>query len=135
MVATALVALQAIVQPTRAVVRSASPAIFGSPGRDGSMASRDYRSLPATMPGDVPLDGPRRAGPSSVFGIACDRCPPAPSRRPGRPGGLAGAARRPVRAGGAGSVSSAGQSRLAAFAHGAGGRYLRTLGLSKSLRL
>src|SRR2546427_10912257 len=113
MVATALVALQAIVQPTRAVVRSASPAIFGSRGRGGSMASRDYRLLPATMPGDVPLGGPRRSGPSPFFGLELDRCPPAPGRRSRRPGALAGAARRPARVGAAGGVSSAGQSRIA----------------------
>src|SRR5437763_12513333 len=76
-VAIALVARHAIVQPTRAVVRSASPAISRR-GSTDAMASRDYRSLPATMPGDVPLGGPRRAGPSPLFGILFDRWPPAP---------------------------------------------------------
>src|SRR5260370_41536549 len=75
-VATALAARHAIVQPTSPVVRSASPAVVASLGVS-AMDSRDYRWVPATMPGDVPVGGPRRSGPPSVFGFEADRWPPA----------------------------------------------------------
>src|SRR5205823_11610807 len=122
-VATALVARHAIVQPTRPVVRSASPATVASPGRDipfEAMASRDYKGLPATMPGDVPVGGPGRAGPPPIYCPSDDRPTAQPRRWTGGPGVINHVARRRRRSGGAGALSPAAEPRVAAVPDGAG---------------
>src|ERR1700704_5518559 len=125
-VATALVARQATVQPTRPVVRSASPALVAS--RDASaMDSRDYKGLPATMPGDVPVGGPGRAGPPAVYCPSGDRPTPEARRRPGRPCPLHNASGGYRRAVGVRALPPAGEPGVAAIAHGAGRRYLCAL--------
>src|SRR5437899_12387867 len=70
------------------------------------------------MPGDVPLGGPGRAGPSPVFGATFDRRPPPSGTRAGGPGRLGDAARGRVRARRPRPVSAPSQPRLAAVPHG-----------------
>src|SRR5437870_4442749 len=87
------------------------------------------------MPGDVPLGGPGRAGPSPVFGATFDRRPPPSGTRAGGPGRLGDAARGRVRARRPRPVSAPSQPRHAAVTHGPGGRYLRPLGLPAPVRV
>src|SRR5437667_8495940 len=98
------------------------------------MASRDYKGLPATMPGDVPVGRPGRAGPPPIYGPSADR-PTAPPRRwTGGPGVISYFARGRRRSGGAGALSPAAEPRVAAVTDGAGGGHLRALGLYASIR-
>src|SRR2546429_9926453 len=96
------------------------------------MASRDYKGLPATMPGDVPVGGPGRAGPPPIYCPSDDRPTAQPRRWTGGTGVINHVARRRRRSGGAGAPSPAAEPRGAAVPGGAGGGHLPPFGLPAS---